>query len=187
MPTQSRVTPSTSLAHLATDPLRNFRFVVQINHPALKGRIGFMSVSGLSLSTEVIAYRQGGNNTTTQKMPGQTDFAPISLTKGLAVGDNFFMNWMRELFAVTSGTGLGTSGNDFRHSMNIMVLEHPNTSQTSVPVKAVFKVYNAWLTSLSFTDLDAGANAIIVQQMVFAHEGFDFKVADRIGTDAAVI
>lgn len=187
MPTVTSVVPSASLAHLKTDPLRNFRFHVRIHHPDVSGTIGFMSVSGLSMTTEVIPYRQGGHNTTTQKMPGQTDFAPITLTKGLAVGDNDFMNWMRELFAVTSGTGRGKPGNNFRHSVGILVLEHPNTSHSRIPVKAVFKAYNAWPTALAFSDLDAGANAIIVQQMTLAHEGFDFRVANKIGTNAPVI
>lgn len=63
------VTPS--VGHIATDPLRNFRFQVQIQHPGIKGfaRMGFMSVSGLNVTTEVIPYREGGMNTTTQKMP----------------------------------------------------------------------------------------------------------------------
>jgi phage tail-like protein len=49
--------------------------------------MGFMSASGLNITTEVIPYREGGMNTTTQKMPGQSDFAPITLSKGLIVGE----------------------------------------------------------------------------------------------------
>jgi hypothetical protein len=45
-------------------------------------------------------------------------------------------------------------------------------------------VYNAWPTSIAFSDLDAGANAIVVQQMTLAHEGWEFKVAKNIGTES---
>lgn len=173
----------TSIAHLKTDPLRNFKFIVQVHHPkAGFGSMGFMSVSGLNITTEVIPYREGGMNTTTQKMPGQSDFAPLTLSKGLAVGDNSMMAWMRELFAVMQGTGSGAPGDNFRATVDVKVLAHPVTSTVNVPVKAAFRVYNAWPTSVAFSDLDAGANAIIINQMSLAHEGFDFKLATGSGT-----
>ena len=177
----------TSIAHLKTDPLRNFKFLVNIHHPKTPGfaTMGFMSVSGLNITTEVIPYREGGMNTTTQKMPGQSDFAPITLSKGLAVGDHAMLNWMRELFTVIQGTGTGAAGDNFRSTMDIKVLAHPVT-KGKVPVKAAFRVYNAWPNAVSWSDLDAGANAIVIQQMTLAHEGFEFKLADRVGPNDSV-
>lgn len=174
----------TSIAHLKSDPLRNFKFYVNIHHMGGMASMGFMSVGGLNMTTEVIPYRQGGMNTTTQKLPGQTDFAPVTLTTGLVVGPQYIMSWMKELFAVIQGTGTGPAGHDFRQNFEIQVLDHPVT-RGPVPVKARFKVFNAWPTSVAWSDLDAGANAIIVQQMVLAHEGFDMKVAHNIGRSAA--
>jgi len=175
-----------SIAHLKTDPLRNFKFHVDIHDGTGKIplNMGFMSVSGLNITTEVIPYRQGGHNTTTQKMPGQSDFAPLTLSKGLAVGDAGPMDWMRELFTVMQGTGTGKPGHQFRHTIDIKVLDHPVTSTTNVPVKAIFRVYNAWPTAIAFSDLDAGANAIVVQQMTLAHEGWEMKLAKNIGTES---
>jgi hypothetical protein len=37
---------------------------------------------------------------------------------------------------------------------------------------------------VAFSDLDAGANAIIVQQMTLAHEGFEFKLANSTGSSS---
>src|SRR5665811_498455 len=96
-------TSPSSVGHIATDPLRNFKFTVDIAHPnmALGGmKMGFMSVSGLNITTEVIPYREGGMNTTTQKMPGQSDFAPITMSRGVIIGDTGMMDWMRQLFTV---------------------------------------------------------------------------------------
>jgi len=172
-----------SIGHLKTDPLRNFKFQVNIAHPGFPAgflKMGFMSASGLNITTEVIPYREGGMNTTTQKMPGQSDFSPLTLSKGLAVGDASMLNWMRQIFTVQQGTGTGKSGNDFRGTITINVLDHPVTLGNA-PVKAQFKVYNAWPTAVAFSDLDAGANAIVVQQMTLAHEGFEFAVASDIG------
>jgi hypothetical protein len=48
-----------------------------------------------------------------------------------------------------------------------------------------FKVYNAWITSVAYSDLNAGDNALFVEQMVLVHEGFDVKWADDLTTTAA--
>lgn len=176
----AKATPS--IAHLATDPLRNFKFNVNIMHPSIRGfaTMGFMTVSGLNITTEVIPYREGGMNTTTQKMPGQSDFAPITLSQGVAVGSGPMWAWMKELFTVMQGTGTGAPGQDFRATIDVMVLDHPVTTP-SVPVKAIYRIYNAWPTSIAFSDLDAGANAVLMQQLSLAHEGFDMKLATSIG------
>lgn len=181
-----------SLSTIKTDPLRNFKFLVNVQKNNIPGfseqvggvaTMGFMSVSGLNVSTEVIPYREGGMNTTTQKMPGQTDFSPITLTRGLAVGNNAMMRWMEEMFAVVQGDGTGTAGQDFRANIDVRVLAHPVT-QGEVPIMARFKIYNAWPTSISFSDFDAGANAIVIQQMTLAHEGFRFRLATGPEKDA---
>lgn len=168
-----------SLSSIATDPFRNFKFRVYIRHPRIRGfaTMGFMSVSGLSITTEVIPYREGGMNTTTQKMPGQSDFSPLTMSRGLAAGHGEMWYWMKELFVVMQGTGAGRPGQEFRHDVDIKVLDHPTSGRRMARTKAHFRVYNAWPTSVSFSDLDAGANAIVVNQMTLAHEGFDVAVA----------
>lgn len=174
-----------SRASVVTDPLRNFRFQVNINHTTANGsmsvRLGFMTVAGLSMQTETISYRQGGMNTTVQKMPGQTQFPPLSLSRGMMVGRPDQLNWMKEIFSVVAGHGGGpnsrNAGRDFRSDINIYVLAHPWTRSTSVPIKAKYKVYNAWPESLAWSDLDAGGNALIMEQMVLQHEGFGVSYA----------
>jgi phage tail-like protein len=153
------VTQSTSLASIATDPLRNFKFQVVIT-PQSGGVInmGFMNVQGLNVQIDVIAYREGGFNVTTQKMPGQADFSPIVLSHGVVCGRQADIDWLRELFIVMQGSGTTGPGTNFRDTVDIKVLSHPVTT-SSVPVKGWFRVYNAWPTAVSWSDLDAGANA----------------------------
>lgn len=185
---------SPSIAHVATDPLRNFKFLVTISGPHYQGNqfnMGFMSVSGLSITTEIIPYREGGMNTTTQKMPGQSDFAPLTLSKGVAVGTLGSANteWMKELFSVMQGQGTRPEGKfavapiDFRQTVTIKVLDHPVT-KGPVAVKAQFVVFNAWPTSIAFSDFDAGANALMIQQMTLAHEGFRFDLSRSYGENS---
>lgn len=174
-----------SLSSVATDPFRNFKFKVIVHHPGIRGfaTMGFMAVSGLSITTEVIPYREGGMNTTTQKMPGQSDFSPLTLSRGWATGQGEMWRWMKQLFVVMQGTGAGTPGEEFRHNVDIKVLDHPTAGRKAAKVKGWFRVYNTWPTSVSYSDLDAGANAIIVNQMTLAHEGFDVANAKNKNDD----
>lgn len=175
------VTQTSSIAHLATDPLRNFKFLVTIRPPSGSAiNLGFMSVSGLNITVDVIAYRTGAYNTTTQKMPGQADFSPITLSRGVAVGSTQDIDWMRQLFTVMQGTGSAGAGNNFRRTVDVQILDHPVTA-ASVPIKAWFRIYNAWPTSIAWSDLDAGANQLFISQLVLAHEGFNYTLASSIG------
>lgn len=185
---QLKLGPSNNL----TDPLRNFKFVVNINHKPsntsgiLSQGLGFMSVSGLAATTEAIPYREGGMNTTVHQLPGQTSFSPVTLQRGVTLGGNSAgpWSWFRQLFDVVGGAGTGPvnrpSGNNFRCSVDINVLEHPVTHLASpssgagpaVPVKLRVILHNAWITGISFSDLNAGDNAVMVEQMTLVHEGF---------------
>lgn len=170
-----------SLANIATDPLRNFKFRVVITPSSgAPLNLGFMNVQGLNVQVDVIAYREGGFNTTTQKMPGQADFSPIVMSHGVAVGTSHDIAWLQQLFIVMMGSGTQTGTVDFRDIVDIKILQHPNTS-ANAPVKAWFRVYNAWPTAVSWSDLDAGANALLISQMSLAHEGFDVKIAGSAG------
>lgn len=182
MPVQQK----TTIAHLSTDPLRNFKFHVVIRPPSGNSiNLGFMSVSGLNVNIDVIAYREGGYNTTTQKMPGQADFSPITFSRGVAVGHREDIDWLGHLFQVIQGGANATGpGYNFRRTVDVQVLDHPVTTAT-VPVKAWFRIYNAWPTSIAWSDLDAGANQLLISQMALAHEGFDYTLATGIGNSEA--
>lgn len=187
---------------LNSDPLRNFRFQVNINHPDIPGfaRLGFMAMSGLAVNNEVIPYREGGNNTTTRKMPGQSDFGPITLTRGLmavpVAGGNVgvsmpggtltaeAMAWFAQIFAVNVGKGFGSPQSNFRVGVTIDVLAHPVTTGGSAagvdnppPIKARFLIYNAWPMGYSLSDLEAGGNAVFIENLTLAHEGWALMTA----------
>ncbi|MCA1784094.1 MAG: phage tail protein [Dermatophilaceae bacterium] len=166
-----------SKSSISTDPVRNFKYHVNIHKNLAAGgeslaRLGFMNMSGLSATTSTIPYREGGNNTTQRKMPGQTDFADITLSRGVTLGHNQPWSWMLELFHVNQGSGSGSVGNDFRCEIDVLVLAHPVTAPGDTPAYVKYKIYNAWLSGLSYSELDAGGNAVYVEQMSIVHEGF---------------
>jgi phage tail-like protein len=184
---------SSSLSNIDVDPLRNFKFRVIISQQGAKnsgnyngGNLGFMSVSGLSISAESTAYRQGGMNTTVQQMPLQATYSDVTLSRGLVLGDSYIYTWMTRVFQVMQGVGGNSKGTDFRATVDIYLLDHPITSINS-PYKAGWRLYNCWPKALNFSDLNAGGNGIAISQVVLAHEGWDFKIADKTGPDSIAL
>jgi len=186
-----------SRSTLATDPIRNFRFLVSFQ-PQDTGNtsfgnstvtMGFTSVSGLAVTTDSIPYREGGYNTTVHQIPGQTSFTPLTLQRGVMLGTSQNWNWMKQLFATVQANGSTLStGKNFRCDLEIQVLQHPvpsagadvtsgsGTAATVTDEVAMrFKVYNAWPTTVAYSDLNAGDNALYVEQMALVHEGFDLN------------
>src|ERR1700741_2806473 len=146
------------LAHgphgLESDPLRNFKFLVNIQHATraaattgAKGHkrsvspknigftLGFTSVEGFTVTTESIPYRQGGYNTTSQQIPGQSAFSPVTFSTGVLLGNRQKWDWMRELFSVQVGGGTGRTAGEARTfrapKVDIYLLEHPVTNGTA--------------------------------------------------------
>lgn len=188
--------------NIITDPVRNFKFLVTFtptNGDSTTwsggfGTMGFVSLSGLSVNTESIAYREGGYNTNMHQIPGQSSFTPISLSKGVMLGQSGNSLWMKRLFAVMTPSATSGIGANFRCNLDIQVLSHPNpagykgsastTQDAATPYEQHtslrFKVYNAWITSLAYSNMDAGANSLMVEEMQLVHEGFDVSYADNL-------
>ena len=187
MPTQMDI----KTGSISSDPVRNFKFLVNIEHSVtdnVKGwgtqelaRMGFMNVSGLAMNTEVIPYREGGNNTTQRKMPGQSNFSDITLSRGVVLGSTQPWAWTRQIFSANAGLGNAGPDDEFRTYITIYVLGHPHTENNKPKAHVKFRIANAWITGISFSELDAGGNAVFVQQMTLAHEGFELNMASSPG------
>lgn len=192
---------------LRTDPLRNFKFRVEIlpkqagnlaNTLSQIGELGFAQVSGISVTNEIISYREGGMNTHPHKMVAQSDFAPVSFARGAFSGQGQLFQWQKFLHAWLDGgvggeAGLANGSGDYRCDILVKVYDHPHTASevegqsglkyqwdgsekmgAIVPgqVKFQFKLYNAWPGAYALTDLNAGDNGILIQSMTVHHEGF---------------
>lgn len=158
-----------------------------------KVTFGFTAVSGMAVQTDSIPYREGGYNTTVHQIPGQTSFAPITLQRGVVLGSSQNWNWIRQLFQTVQSSQTRTSADNFRVDIEIEVLSHPISSNITTAlgngeqqdhVAMRFKVFNAWPTALAYSDLNAGDNAILVEQMTLVHEGFDIRWGKDLNTSA---
>jgi phage tail-like protein len=168
------------------DPVRNFKYQVQMlwpDNPTLSAQmneIGFMTVEGLAMNTEMVPYREGGWNTNPHKLPGQTDFAPLSLQSGVFYQKPGMWNAAKMMFAVQWGDGTLGPGQDYRYDMIIRVLDHPVTQGPASGVNGdisgsvmAFYFYNCWTASIGYNGLNSMDNAILVSQMTVHHEGFN--------------
>ena len=202
-----------------TDPLRNFKFRVQIipNEDRLRdytpgiNDLGFAQMSGVSVQNELIGYREGGMNTHPHKMVGQSDFTPVSFARGVFNGQNQLWRWQQFMHAwvgggnsgVANGGSLGsalrTEGEDYRCDIIVRVYDHPITDNTHTyapppgvadglggqggdPNSAVrlgIKLHNCWPGSFVLSDLNAGDNGIIIQQLQIHHEGFQLAWSEE--------
>jgi phage tail-like protein len=184
---------------LATDPLRSFRFLADFriadtgeqvfSNQLISGNTtgftgGFTSISGLSIQTQSIGYREGGFNTTLHQVPGMTQFQPVTFQRGTLFGKAEAITWMRGLFAAAAGEGVGLNGRSFRCNVDIYVLDHPaaDISESENMIdnrsKMKFTVHNAWITSLAYSDLNAGDNQLLYETMTLVHEGLSVEFVD---------
>jgi phage tail-like protein len=189
---------------VATDPLRSFRFYAEFVPPKTNTNVnpkitgfsgGFTQISGLGINTQSIAYREGGYNTTIHQVPGMTTFNPISFNRGVIYKNDQAIAWMRHLFAAAAGDGIALGANDFRCDIKIYVLDHPAASNATATTdgeggaqvpKMGFHVHNAWISTLNYSDLDAGGNNLMVETMGVVHEGLSVFYTNTDYTPLAI-
>ena len=164
------------------DPVRNFKFLVTFAYSVVDpnvqtqlDKIGFTSVDGLSMSTDVVAYREGGWNTNPHKLPGQSDFSPLSCASGVFYQKPGIWQAGQQMFAFNWNGTIGHLPNDFRFEMTIDVLDHPYTKDAPATNQSVlrFTAHNAWIASVAFGGLNAGDNGVMVHNMTIHHEGLE--------------
>jgi phage tail-like protein len=146
------------------DPYKNFKFRVKWD-----GRYvaGVSKISGLRRTTEVIRHREGGDPSTTRKSPGLTEFAPITLERGVT-HDAEFENWANKVWSLGGGLGAEVSLKDFRKDI---VLELYNEAGQVV---LAYKIYRCWISDYEvLPDLDAIANAVAIEHIILENEGWE--------------
>jgi phage tail-like protein len=169
-----------------SDPVRNFKFLVDAVgvDGMVFGEMGFMSVEGIAMDTDMTTYREGGYNTSPHKLPGQTNFQPLTMSSGVFFDKPQMWNLAKKMFAVQHGAGTLDFSNgqitQYRYTLTVRVMGHPVThGSASMSTRSydgaviAFQFYNCWTASVGFGGLDAQNNGILVHQMQVHHEGFE--------------
>ncbi len=134
------------------DPARNFNFLVELDGIA---EARFMECSGLEATTEVIEYREGGDNTTVRKLPGKTSYSDITLKRGISDSKTLWQ-WRAEVIGGTVN----------RKSGSIVLFDISNKTEV-----ARWNFVAAWPTKWEGPHLDARAKDVAIETLVIAHEG----------------
>ena len=141
---------------MANYPLPKFHFLVEWGG----ANLGFTEVSGLSLETDVIEYREGSSPEYVKtKMPGMQKFGNITMKRGTFKGDNDFVDWWNTVALNTIE----------RRDVTISLLNEAHD-----PV-VVWKVKKAWPTKVTSTDLNASGNETAIETLVLTHEGLTME------------
>ena len=153
------------------DPYKNFKFRVKWD-----GRYvaGVSKIGALKRTTEVVKHREGGDPSSSRKSPGKTEYEAISLERGVT-HDTDFEKWANKVWNYGNGLGQEVSLKDFRKDI---IIETYNEAGQLV---LAYKVYRCWISEFQAqADLDANANAVLIQSAKLENEGWerDYEVAE---------
>jgi phage tail-like protein len=149
------------------DPLKNFRFKVRFLG-STEPFLGVSKVTGMKRTTEVVRHRSGGDPAHSFKLPGRTEYDPIVLERGVTVEALEFEQWANKTWSFANAPGgRETSLKDFRRDLVLDVYDE--TGQVSVS----YQVFNCWVSEYQpIGDLDANANAVLIQHIRLENEGW---------------
>lgn len=153
------------------DPYKNFKFRVKWD-----GRYvaGVSKVSALKRTTEVVKHREGGDPSSSRKSPGRTEFEAITLERGVT-HDPEFERWANKVWNFGSGLGAEVSLKDFRKDLIVEVYNEAGQ------LALAYKIYRCWVSEFQAqADLDANANAVLIQSIKLENEGWerDYEVSE---------
>ena len=136
-------------------PLTGFHFTVKWSDD--DENVSFSEVSGLSVSTTPIEYREGANKEyTTFKMPGLKKYDNVTLKRGSMATDNGFYEWFNTIANNTVE----------RRDITISLL-----NETHEPV-VTWSLKNAFPIKYDGGSLNASDGPVLVESVELAYESF---------------
>lgn len=132
------------------DPLRGFRFLVEID--GIKSG-GFTRVKGLSLELKHESYREGGVNDYEHKLVTQVTYPVVVLERGLAFDD--LWKWALD----------AANGQVQRKNVRIRLQNEANEMTWAWQIEYAIPV--KWAAS----DLDAQTSTVVMESLELAHHG----------------
>ncbi|MDJ0729240.1 MAG: phage tail protein [Crocosphaera sp.] len=146
------------------DPYKNFKFRVRWD-----GRVvaGISKVGALKRTTEVVTHREGNDPSSPRHSPGQTQYDPIMLERGVT-HDKDFEQWSNKVWNYGAYPGDEVSLQDFRKDIIIELMNEAGQ------VAIAYKVYRCWVSEFqALPELDSNANAVAIQYIQLQNEGWE--------------
>jgi phage tail-like protein len=150
------------------DPYKNFKFRVKWDGVYVAG---VSKVSMLKRTTEVVKHREGGDPSSSRKMPGRTEYEPVTIERGVT-HDLRFEEWALKTWQFQAGLGAEVSLKDFRKDIILEV--YNEAGQLAI----TYTIFRCWVSEYqALPDLDANANAVAIQHIKLENEGWTRDVA----------
>jgi phage tail-like protein len=149
------------------DPYRNFKFKIKWDGQYVAG---LSKCSALKKTTESTDWREGGDPSSSRKLPGKTSYEGITLEAGVT-HDTTFEEWANKANNFTDGDP-GMSLKEFRKDITIDVFNLQGGKILS------YNVYRCWVSEYqALPELDASGNAVMIQTIKLENEGWDRDTA----------
>lgn len=137
-------------------PLPKFHFQVQWGGV----RLGFTEVTGLTVESGVIEYREGlSPDFSPVKMPGMLKYSNITLKRGTMKGDNDYYAWWAEIALNTTE----------RRDITISLLDESHQPVVN------WNVRNAFACKVDGGNLNSTGNEVAIETLEIAHEGLSVQ------------
>jgi phage tail-like protein len=159
------------------DPYKNFKFRIKWD-----GRFvaGVSKCSSLKRTTEVVKHREGGDPSSSRKSPGRTEYEAITLDRGVT-HDKEFEQWANKVWNYGSLLGAEVSLLDFRKNIRIEVYNEAGQ------LAFAYNVFRCWVSEFQAqADLDANANAVLIQHIKLENEGWERDYANTEPTEVSI-
>lgn len=148
------------------DPYRNFKFKIKIDNEYVAG---LSKCSALKKTTEMVEWREGGDPSTTRKLPGKTKYDAITLTAGVT-HDTTFEEWANLVNNYKGDADMSLK--NFRKNITIDVF-----NLAGQPVLS-YNVYRCWVSEFqALPELDASSNTVMIQTIKLENEGWEKDVS----------
>lgn len=147
---------------LRYDPYRNFKFKVKIDNVYVAG---LNKCGALKKTTESVVWREGGDPSTSHKLPGKTSYDAITLEAGVT-HDTTFEDWANLVNNFQGDAAMSLK--NFRKDIIIDVFNEAGQKALS------YKVFRCWVSEYqALPQLDASANAVMIQTIKMENEGWE--------------
>jgi len=152
MPDQPATAAATPAAAMRPeDPMRNFQFRLEIAG-VTAGH--FMEVTGLGVRVQPIRYREGGIGQIVRSLPGQVDYAEVTLRYGLTRSTELWA-WMQSTI----------QGRVERRNISVMMLDTDGSTEVTR-----WNLINAWPSEWQGAPLDALGRDVAVETLKLAFD-----------------
>lgn len=143
------------------DPYKNYMFRVWWDGRPVAG---ISKVSALKRTTEVVSHREGGDFSTPRHSPAGSKYEAVTLERGVT-WDLEFEAWANKVYDVSAG--VVSSLKDFRKDVTIQLMNEAGQ------VVMAYTLFRCWVSEYQATaELDANANAVLIQSIVLQNEGW---------------